>query len=79
MSYKSNSGYITSSGYGHTIVPEVAYKEDVSKINDRLSKIEERLCILSPSFELHDKYPALKEAYEAYRIIEGLVNENSKK
>ena len=45
---------------------------------DRMAKIEERLAILEPNQELQDKYPALQEAYEAYKIIEKLVHDPKK-
>ncbi len=74
--YSMNSTINTNFG---TVAVEVATKDEIKKIEGRLHKIEERLCILSPAFELHEKYPALKEAYDAYCLVEKLVNENSKK
>ena len=45
----------------------------VLDLHERITKIEKRLLILDPNFELHDKYPSLKEAYEQYKIIERLI------
>lgn len=39
----------------------------------RIEAIEARLAIIEPNQELQDKYPALQEAYDAYKIIERLV------
>ena len=47
--------------------------EDFQKLQARLSIIEERLAILEPNQPLQDKFPALQEAYDAYKIIERLV------
>ena len=47
----------------------------VLDLHDRITKIEKRLLILEPNFELHDKYPSLKEAYEQYKIIERLITD----
>lgn len=51
------------------------------EIGRRLDKIEKQLLILKPSIELHEKYPALKEAYEAYllvlKMVEGPGSENN--
>ena len=33
----------------------------------------DRLCIIQPAMELLEKYPALREAYENYKIIEAMV------
>lgn len=43
------------------------------KVAETLEKIMERLCILEPDFEKMEKYPALKEAYDNYKLIEAMV------
>ena len=45
-----------------------------SKINvgETITMIMDRLCIIEPSLHLHEKYPALKEAYDAYKAIEAM-------
>ena len=45
----------------------------------RVEELEERLLVLHPNHKLHEKYESLKEAYESYKIIERLVDENPKK
>jgi hypothetical protein len=47
-------------------------------IEARLSKIERRLLILHPNEELHVQYPALKEAYDHYLLMEKLIDENNR-
>lgn len=42
-------------------------------VGKTLEQIMERLCIIEPAFELIEKYPALKEAYDNYKMIEALV------
>ncbi len=51
-------------------------KEDIIKLQDRLEEIEKRLLILRPNIEKMEKYAALKEAYEAYKIIDGLIGKD---
>jgi folate-dependent phosphoribosylglycinamide formyltransferase PurN len=51
-----------------------ATQEDLELLQNRVKELEHRLCVLFPNDELHEKYPALKEAYEAYLIVERLVN-----
>jgi hypothetical protein len=46
----------------------------MTQVKNRLDAIEKRLLILQPQFELHEKYPALKEAYEAYQTIAAIVD-----
>lgn len=45
----------------------------VMELKERISEIEKLLLYLKPDFEKMEKYPALKEAYEAYQIINGLT------
>jgi hypothetical protein len=58
--------------------PGIPSEEEFNKLMDRMTKMEERLAILEPNQELQDKYPALQEAYEAYKIIEKLVHDTKK-
>lgn len=47
-------------------------KEDIH-VAKSIEAIMERLCIIEPAFEMMEKYPALKAAYENYKMIEALV------
>ena len=47
-------------------------------IGASLKIIQERLLIINENFEKHEKYPALKDAYEKYKLIETLINEQPK-
>jgi hypothetical protein len=40
--------------------------------------MKERLLILTPAFEKHEKYAALKKAYDNYKMIEALIQEDRK-
>lgn len=48
-------------------------KYPVMDIEERLRKIERRLLIIDPPAAHLDKYPALREAFEAYKIIERMT------
>lgn len=63
-------GHIAASTWA-SIYPE----SDNQIILKRIEAIEARLAIIEPNQVLQDKYPALQEAYEAYKIIERLVND----
>lgn len=78
-----SSAYVyTGSGWADinasTSATSVATTDDIAEVTDRLVKIEERLAILnSPDPKLLETYPALREAYDAYKLIERLVEGNN--
>lgn len=47
---------------------------EMNEIHDRLHAIEEMLAIVVPDLELHEKFPALHNAYEEYLMIKKLIN-----
>ena len=86
-------GYYTMPNVSTPVVPWSTTTGPVTSINSPLvieyggtkidvgqaiSMLMERLCIIQPSFELHEKYPALKEAYEAYKSLEALCKSGEK-
>ena len=60
----------TASAWQEVVSPDHTHNE----IETRLETIEERLAIILPNDEFHKKYPALKEAYDHYKLIEKLVS-----
>ena len=57
-----------------TVQSKIATSEDIKKVTDRLDKIEKRFCIISDvDLEKIENFPALKEAYEHYKLIEKLI------
>jgi hypothetical protein len=50
------------------------------KVGETLDTIMDRLCILQPNLEKMEQYPALKAAYDNYKMIEALIaNDESQK
>lgn len=48
------------------------------KVADTLEKIMDRLAILEPDLNKMERYPALKEAYDNYKLVEAmLINDNN--
>lgn len=45
----------------------------VGEVVDFMDSIKDRLLILTPDFEKHEKFPALKELYDQYRVMERLM------
>jgi hypothetical protein len=58
--------------------PNANIRYPVMDIEERLRVVEKRLLIVAPSIESLSKYPALREAYENYKIIERLTLGNEK-
>jgi hypothetical protein len=46
------------------------------RVADTLEKIMERLSIIEPDFDKMDRYPALREAYDNYKLIEAMLTGN---
>jgi hypothetical protein len=51
---------------------------DVDELAVMMKIMKERLLILIPAFEKHEKYAALKKAYDNYKMIEALIQEDRK-
>ena len=79
-----NPGVVGSSSYyatGSIYTTTPAYEADLVlrrngkdiRVGDAIEMIMNRLCIITPALELIEKYPALKEAYENYKLIETMV------
>jgi hypothetical protein len=44
----------------------------IDEVIDFMEVMKRRMCMLDPLLEKHEKYPALKEAYDTYLLIERL-------
>lgn len=51
----------------------------IMSLAERLLEVENQLLILKPHIERLEKYPALKEAYEAYKVLDNLIGTNEKR
>jgi hypothetical protein len=87
----TTGSYFTSTGTGAgtgwtTISPQTKTifrtqngdEVSVEEIIDMMKIMKERLLILTPLFEKHEKYAALKKAYDNYKMIEALIQEDRK-
>jgi hypothetical protein len=48
-------------------------KIDIDELGNMMETLKKRLLILTPSFEMHEKYPMLKEMYDEYKAMERLL------
>jgi hypothetical protein len=75
--------YVSSSSpysnvYGSDIT--IQYNNETIHVGKTLKMLMDRLCVIEPNFKLMEKYPALKEAYDNYKLLEALLaNEDDTK
>lgn len=48
-----------------------------TNIAEFIKNISDRFCVLQPNFEAMEEYPALKDAYDQYKMLEKLLMENA--
>ena len=74
-----NTGGIPNYGTLHIAGPTPSIstdkgKIDLNELSELISVMKERLLIITPNFEKHEKYAALKKAYDHYKLIEAMVS-----
>lgn len=62
----------TENAFGNDVIIKRPGKNDIH-VAKTLEALMERLAVIEPNFELMEKYPALREAYENYRVMEALL------
>jgi hypothetical protein len=50
---------------------------DLDELSEFIKVMKERLLIITPNFEKHEKYAALKKAYDHYKLIESMIGDES--
>lgn len=77
--YTTNSTGIPNYGTVHISGPTPSISTDKGKIDlnelgELISVMKERLLIITPNFEKHEKYAALKKAYDHYKLLEAMLS-----
>ena len=54
-------------------------KINLDELAESVAILKQRLLILTPNFELHEKYPVLKDLYEQYKVVEAMLKEEDNK
>ena len=70
---------IMAEGDGDAIIKTKKNTINLDEMATLMETLKERLLILTPNFEKMEQYPALKEAYDHYKLIEALCKEDSTK
>lgn len=47
---------------------------DIDELAELVKVLKERLLVIVPNFEMHEKYPMLKEMYDEYKAMEQLLS-----
>ena len=69
----SNSLSAGTTEYGKTTIKTAKNTIDIDELADMMNTLKKRLLILAPNFEMHEKYPMLKEMYNEYKAMEKLL------
>ena len=51
---------------------------NLDELAEMMSVMRDRFLIIIPNFEKHEKYAALKKAYDHYKLIEAMISEEKK-
>jgi hypothetical protein len=70
--YPIPNTYASPPTFGSDVIIRREGKEDLL-VAKTLEMLLDRLCIIMPAIDLIEKYPALREAYENYKLIETMV------
>jgi acyl-[acyl carrier protein]--UDP-N-acetylglucosamine O-acyltransferase len=68
---------IMAEGDGDAMIKTKKNTINLDEMARMMETVKERLLILTPAFEKHEQYPALKEAYDHYKLIEALCKEEN--
>jgi len=74
--FTAGSGLLVSSSATATwqnIELDLPANKDFKELADRIGEIEKQMMVLRPDLAMQEKYPALKEAYDAYQVILAIV------
>lgn len=74
VSSNSNWSHSGSTEYGKNYIKTEKHKIDLDELAEMMETLKKRLLILAPNFEMHEKYPMLKELYDEYKAMEKLLS-----
>ena len=68
-SFNSNSNEVNAN-----YIQTPKHRIDLDELAEVFETVKKRLLILTPNFEMHEKYPMLKELYDEYKALEALLS-----
>ena len=66
-------------GDGDAMIKTKKNTINLDEMAEMMNTLKERLLILTPNFEQHEKYPVLKDLYEQYKVVEAMLKEEDNK
>lgn len=69
-----NTGLQINQDNGRSYIKTPNHEIDLDELGEMMETLKKRLLILTPSFEMHEKYPMLKELYDEYKALEKLLS-----
>lgn len=70
---------IMAEGDGDAMIKTKKNTINLDEMAEMMNTLKERLLILTPNFEQHEKYPVLKDLYEQYKVVEAMLKEEDNK
>lgn len=71
--FSSQPSISIGSEHGKSVIKTAKHEIDLDELGDVMATLKKRLLILTPNFEMHEKYPMLKELYDEYKAMERLL------
>jgi len=62
--------------HGDLVIADIGGANEIN-VSDFMKTMKERMLILQPNFEAHEHYPALKDVYDQYKMLEKLLMEQN--
>jgi hypothetical protein len=75
ISYNTSASILSADTtvYGKTTIKTAKNEIDIDELANMMEVLKKRLLIIAPNFEMHEKYPMLKEMYNEYKAMEKLL------
>jgi hypothetical protein len=69
-----NGNFSFSNEVSANYIQTEKHRIDLDELAEVFETVKKRLLILTPNFEMHEKYPMLKELYDEYKAMERLLS-----
>lgn len=79
QTFTINTGGLPNYGTVHISGPNPSIstdkgKIDLNELSELITVLKERFLIITPNFEKHENYAALKKAYDHYKLLEAMLS-----
>lgn len=74
MQWTTNQWSAGNTVHAATVTTAKGNVVDIDELADLIKVLKQRLLVITPNFEMHEKYPMLKELYDEYKAMERLLS-----